>query len=303
MAARSRSSGSDVEHESVLLDEAMELLAVRPGGLYVDGTLGPGGHAAEILRRSAPEGRVIGFDKDTEALGRAREVLAPFAPRIRFVHGDFREAPKVLGEEKADGILLDLGVSSLQLDRAERGFSFRTDGPLDMRMDRSAGPTAADLVNRLPEDELADLIYRLGEERASRRIARAIVAARMRKHFETTGELAQVVRRSAGRARRPGLDPATCTFQALRIAVNGELEGLERTLTDLAHCLAPEGRLAVIAFHSLEDRPVKHTFRGLAAQGGFTLLTRKPVRPGEAETRQNPRARSARLRALLREAA
>ena len=291
-----------MDHQSVLLDEAMELLAVRPGGLYVDGTLGLGGHAAEILRRSAPEGRVIGFDRDPEALGRAREALAGFAPRVRFVHGNFREAPKVLGEEKADGILLDLGVSSLQLDRAERGFSFRQDGPLDMRMDQSDGPTAADLVNRLPEDELANLIYRLGEERASRRIARAIVAARQRRHLETTGELAEVVRRSAGRSRRPGLDPATCTFQALRIAVNGELDDLEGALQALARCLAPGGRLVVIAFHSLEDRPVKHTFRELA-RDGFTVLTKKAVRPSEAETRDNPRARSARLRALLREAA
>jgi 16S rRNA (cytosine1402-N4)-methyltransferase len=281
----------------------MELLDVRPGGLYVDGTLGLGGHATEILRRSAPEGRVIGFDRDGETLGRARDVLAPFTPRVRFVHGDFRGVPALLDEAKADGILLDLGVSSLQLDSPERGFSFRTDGPLDMRMDRSTGPTAADLVNRLPEDELADLIYGLGEERASRRIARAIVAARQKRHFETTGELADVVRRSAGRSRRPGLDPATCTFQALRIAVNGELDDLEGILESLARCLAAGGRLAVIAFHSLEDRPVKQTFRSLASRGGFSLLTRKPVRPGEAETRQNPRARSARLRALLREAA
>ena len=281
----------------------MELLAVRPGGLYVDGTLGLGGHAAEFLRRSAPEGRVIGFDKDAEALGRAKEALKSFAPRVRFVHGDFREAPKTLGEEVADGILLDLGVSSLQLDRAERGFSFRQDGPLDMRMDQSGGPTAADLVNRLPEDELADLIYRLGEERASRPIARAIVAARQKRHFETTGELALVVRRSAGRARRAGLDPATCTFQALRIAVNGELDDLEGALRALARCLAPRGRLAVIAFHSLEDRPVKHVFRELAVREGFTVLTKKPVRPSEMETRHNPRARSARLRALRREAA
>ena len=281
----------------------MELLAVRPGGLYVDGTLGLGGHAAEILRRSAPEGRVIGFDRDQEALGHAREALASFAPRVRFVHGDFREVPKTLGAERAAGILLDLGVSSLQLDRAERGFSFRQDGPLDMRMDQSAGPTAADLVNRMPEDELANLIYRLGEERASRAIARAIVAARQRRHFETTGELAEVVRRAAGRSRRAGLDPATCTFQALRIAVNGELDDLAPALEAIAKCLAPGGRLVVIAFHSLEDRPVKQTFRSLAAREGFGLLTKKPVRPSEAETRDNPRARSARLRALLREAA
>jgi len=290
------------EHTSVLLEETMGLLAVRPGGLYVDGTLGLGGHAAEILRRSAPEGRVIGFDRDQEALGRAREALAPFAPRVRFVHADFREAPAVLGGEEADGILLDLGVSSLQLDRPERGFSFRHDGPLDMRLDQGEGPTAADLVNRLPEDELANLIYRFGEERASRRIARAVVAARRRKHLSTTGELADVVR-GAARGGRPGLDPATRTFQALRIAVNGELDGLERALESLAACLAPGGRLAVIAFHSLEDRPVKQTLRSLGAREGFALVTKKAVRPGVEEVRRNPRARSARLRALAREAA
>ena len=292
-----------MEHQSVLKSEAMELLAVRPGGLYVDGTLGLGGHAAEILRLSAPEGRVIGFDRDGEALGHAKGALASFAPRVRFVHGDFRLAPKILGDEKADGILLDLGVSSLQLDSTERGFSFRLDGPLDMRMDQSEGPTAADLVNRLPEEELANLIYRLGEERASRPIARAIVAARQKRHLQTTGELAEVVRRAAGRSRRAGLDPATCTFQALRIAVNDELDDLEGALRSLARCLAPGGRLVVIAFHSLEDRPVKQTFRSLAQGEGFALLTKKAVRPSETETRDNPRARSARLRALLREAA
>jgi 16S rRNA (cytosine1402-N4)-methyltransferase len=292
-----------VEHKSVLLDEALELLAVRPGGLYVDGTLGRGGHATEILVRSAPGGRVIAFDKDAETMAGTREALLSKGDRVRFVHADFREAPEALGHERASGILLDLGVSSLQLDTADRGFSFRLDGPLDMRMDRSAGPTAADLVNRLPEDELANLIYRYGEERASRRIARAIAEARKRRHFATTLELAEVVRRAAGRSRRPGLDPATQTFQALRIAVNGELEGLEQALDALASCLAPGGRLVVLAFHSLEDRAVKQTFRALQGRGGFTVLTKKPLRPGDAEIRANPRARSARLRGLLREAA
>ena len=290
-------------HVPVLLEETLSLLAVRAGGVYLDGTLGLGGHAAEILRRSAPGGRVIAFDKDASALALAREALSPFGERVRFVHADFREAPRVLGKECFDGILLDLGVSSLQLDAPERGFSFRADGPLDMRMDQGQGPTAADLVNRLPEDELANLIYRFGEERASRRIARAIAEARKRKHFATTAELAAVVRRAAGRSRRPGLDPATRTFQALRIAVNGELDGLEQALEDLAARLKPGGRLAVIAFHSLEDRAVKQTFRALAKGGGHALVTKKPVRPSEAETQTNPRARSARLRALEKEAA
>jgi 16S rRNA (cytosine1402-N4)-methyltransferase len=285
-------------HQPVLLAEAMELLAVSPGGLYVDGTVGLGGHAEEVLRRSAPDGRLLAFDRDPEAIARAGARLAPFGDRVRFERADFREIPARVGEAPR-GVLLDLGVSSMQLDSAARGFSFNADGPLDMRMDPTAGITAAELVNRLPERELADLIYRWGEEHASRRIARAIVDARRRRHFTTTTELAEVVRRNAGRSRRPGLDPATKTFQALRIAVNREIEGLASALESIAATLAGGGRLAVIAFHSLEDREVKHTLRALATRG-FRLLTKKPVRPGEAETRRNPRSRSARLRAIER---
>jgi 16S rRNA (cytosine1402-N4)-methyltransferase len=284
----------------VLLLETMELLRVRAGGLYVDGTLGLAGHAAELLRRSAPDGRLLAFDRDAETMERARETLAPFGARARLVHADWREAPAVLGGERPDGILLDLGVSSVQLDTAERGFSFQQDGPLDMRMDRSQGPTAADVVNRTRENELADLIYQYGEERASRRIARAIVRARERRHFTTTGELAGVVRSAAGRARRPGLDPATLTFQALRIHVNGELAGLADALRALLATLAPGGRLAVIAFHSLEDREVKQTFRAAAQEEGFSLLTKKPQGATEDEIRRNPRSRSARLRVIAR---
>jgi 16S rRNA (cytosine1402-N4)-methyltransferase len=279
----------------------MELLRVRPGGLYVDGTVGLAGHATAVLRASAPGGRLVAFDRDAEMLERARQALEPFGERVRFEHADYREAPRRLGSERPDGILLDLGISSVHLDSADRGFSFQLDGPLDMRMDRSQGVSAADVVNRTRESELADLIYRFGEERASRRIARAIVSARERKHFETTAELAAVVRRAAGRARRPGLDPATLTFQALRIHVNQELAGLGEALTALADTLAPGGRMVVIAFHSLEDREVKQAFRAAAARG-FTPLTKKPLRPGEDEVRRNPRARSARLRALERAA-
>jgi 16S rRNA (cytosine1402-N4)-methyltransferase len=288
-------------HVPVLLEPALEMLGVRPGGFYVDGTVGLGGHAVEVLRRSAPSGRLLGLDRDAETLARARDRLAPFGDRARLVHADWRTLPDRLGDERPDGVLLDLGVSSLQLDTPERGFSFRADGPLDMRMDRSAGLTAADLVNRLPERELADLIYRYGEERASRRIARAIVRARQKAHLRTTGELAGVVRAAAGRARKPGRDPATLTFQALRIHVNRELEGLADALEAIAHRLAAGGRLVVIAFHSLEDREVKNALRDLA-RGEFTLLTRKPVRPADEETARNPRARSARLRALARAA-
>ncbi len=289
-------------HQPVLLAEALELLAVRPGGRYVDGTVGLGGHAEAVLRQSAPDGTLLGVDRDSEALAATADRLHAFGQRVRLVHADFREIPSLLGGEKADGILLDLGVSSLQLDSSERGFSFRAEGPLDMRMDRSHGQTAAELVNRLPERELADLIYRYGEERASRRIARAIVNARRRERIATTTELATLVRRAAGRSRRPGIDPATRTFQALRIQVNRELEDLVACLRDLAASLAAGGRLVVIAFHSLEDREVKQTFRELA-RSGFALLTKKPRSPGPAELSRNPRARSARLRALLREAA
>ena len=288
-----------MEHLPVLLSESLELLAVRGGGFYVDGTVGLGGHAAEVLRRSAPDGRLLGVDRDAEALGRAREALAPFASRVRLAQADYRDLPALLGDERADGILLDLGVSSLQLDSPERGFSFRQDGPLDMRLDRSQGETADELVNRLREKELADVIFRYGEEPASRRIARAIVRARP---IHRTATLAEVVRRAAPRGRRPGLHPATRTFQALRIRVNRELDELAGALASLAGCLAPGGRLAVIAFHSLEDREVKQVFRELA-RGGYRLLTKKPVRPGEEEVRRNPRARSARLRAVAREEA
>ncbi len=286
-------------HQPVLLAEVMELLAVTPGGFYVDGTVGLGGHSAEILARSAPTGRLLAVDRDAQAVARARQRFASCGERVRVLKGDFRDLRAVLEAEPRgpDGLLLDLGVSSLQLDDPARGFSFRADGPLDMRMDQESGETAAALVNRLPEKELADLIYGYGEERASRRIARAIVEARRRQRLETTGELAHVVRRVV--RGRPGHHPATRTFQALRIAVNRELEGLGQTVRELAGTLAPRGRLAVIAFHSLEDREIKHAFRDLG-RSGFRLLTRKPVRPGRDELRDNPRARSARLRALAR---
>jgi len=271
---------------------------VRPGGVWVDGTLGAAGHARALLERSAPDGRLLAVDRDAESLERAAASLAA-GSRAELVHADFRELPELLDARglRPDGVLLDLGISSLQLDDPERGFSFRHDGPLDMRLDRSRGETAADLVRDLPEEELADLIYRYGEERASRRVARALVWARERGPITTTAELAAVVRRAVRRGRRVGLDPATRTFQALRIAVNRELEGLGDTLRALAARLAPGGRLAVIAFHSLEDREVKHTFRDLA-RGSYRLVVRKPVRPGEAERAANPRSRSARLRAL-----
>lgn len=294
--------GSDAGHVSVLLAETLELLAVRPGGLWVDGTVGLGGHAEAVLHACAPDGRLVGLDRDGETLERARARLAPFGERVRLEQGDYREIPERLAGEKADGILLDLGISSVQLDDAERGFSFQAEGPLDMRMDRSSGETAADVVNRTRESELADILHEYGEEPAARRIARAIAFARERKPLASTRELADVVRRAAPRSRRPGLHPATRTFQALRIRVNRELDGLAEAFERAASCLAPGGRMAVIAFHSLEDRASKEAFRALSTRG-FRLLTKKPVRPGEDEVRKNPRARSARLRALRREEA
>jgi len=286
-------------HEPVLRAETLQVLAVSPGGLWVDGTVGLGGHAEAILEQSAPDGRLIGLDRDAETLAFAARRLERFGTRVRLIHADHREIPILLGADAPDGILLDLGVSSVQLDTAERGFSFQADGPLDMRMDRSQGETAADVVNALREDDLANVIYRFGEEPSSRRIARTIVDARQRSAIATTGELASLVRRSARRTRRPGLDPATRTFQALRIYVNREIEGLGLALGEIARRLAPGGRFAVIAFHSLEDREVKQTFRGLANEG-FRILTKKPVRPGDDEVRRNPRSRSARLRGVLR---
>jgi 16S rRNA (cytosine1402-N4)-methyltransferase len=287
-----------VGHEPVLLSESVELLDVKPGGFYVDGTVGLGGHAAEILRRSAPEGRLLGVDRDSETLALAQENLAAFGGRARLLHADFRELPALIGSERPDGVLLDLGMSSVQLDTKERGFSFQAEGPLDMRMDRREGQTAAEVVNRMREKDLADLIYRFGEEPFSRRIAGAIASTRRSVRIRTTTELARIIRGAVGRGRR-GIDPATRTFQALRIFVNAELDGLPSALSALAQTLAPGGRFAVIAFHSLEDREVKQTFRALS-KSDFRLLTRKPVRPREEEVRQNPRSRSARLRGLVR---
>lgn len=281
----------------MLLAEVLEGLQVRPGGLWVDGTVGLGGHAAAILERSAPGGRLYAFDRDGEALRLAEARLAPAGERVRFVHADFRAIPETLGAERASGVLLDLGVSSLQLDAPERGFSFQNDGPLDMRLDRSQPGSARDAVNRLPERELADVIYRYGEEHASRRVARAIVEARRRKPIETTAELAAIVRRAA--RGRPGKDAATKTFQALRIHVNRELSGLGEALRAVAACLLPGGRLAVISFHSLEDREAKHAFRALHREG-FRVVTKKPLVAGADEVRRNPRARSAKLRILER---
>jgi 16S rRNA (cytosine1402-N4)-methyltransferase len=277
-------------------------LAPRPDGWYVDGTLGLGGHTAALLEAGA--GHVVGIDRDQDALAIARERLARFGDRVTFVHADYRSLREVLdrmGRPTVDGVLVDLGVSSLQLDEAERGFSFRQDGPLDMRMDQSSGEPLSAWLATVDEETLANVIYEFGEERKSRRVARAIVAARDETPFTRTTQLAAVVRRAVGGGWQR-VDPATRTFQALRIRINRELDGLETFLESGLACLAPGGRMAVIAFHSLEDRVVKHTWRRLAQADAATvrLLTRRPVVPNDEEAGRNPRARSARLRVVER---
>ena len=298
-------------HAPVLLNEVLIALQPYSGGVYIDGTVGAGGHAAAILRQAQPEGRLFGLDQDPMALALAQQQLAPFGTQVTLIHANFEQLGR-LALPQVDGILLDIGVSSMQLDQNERGFSFQTDGPLDMRMNTTTGETAADLVNTLPEDELANLIYQYGEEPRSRRIAKAIVQARP---IERTLPLAQLIAKV-----KPGysrIHPATQTFQALRIAVNDELGVLARVLPQAIALLKPGGRLAVITFHSLEDRIVKQFFKQESTDclcpteqpfctcqhhATLRLITKKPITAAESEIAVNPRARSAKLRvAELRE--
>jgi 16S rRNA (cytosine1402-N4)-methyltransferase len=299
---RSPISGSeDAYHEPVLLAEVLAALEPGRGGLFVDCTVGLGGHARGLLQHGAS--RVVGFDRDPDALAITRENLAGFGERVTLVHADFRSlvsSLKALAVDVIAGLVADLGVSSMQLQAPGRGFSFRKDEPLDMRMDRSSGPTAADLLRDASEQEIADAIFAFGEERHSRRVARAIVAARGRGPLATTGELADVVRRAIPHRGYQRIDPATRTFQGLRIWVNRELEGLDGFVRDAMRVLSPGGRAAIISFHSLEDRVVKHTMRELEHDGRVRLLTRKPVIPADEELSRNPRARSAKLRAAER---
>ena len=307
-------------HQPVLLTSVIEALQPQAGGIYVDGTVGAGGHAAAILRASAPDGVLFGIDQDKSALQIATRRLAEFGDRVHLLHSNFDQLSQIAKQYQippATGILLDLGISSMQVDRPDRGFSFQADGPLDMRMDDTAGETAADLVNHLPESELADLIYQYGEERRSRRIARAIVRARP---IWRTADLARIVaeataatRRTGKRQRRAKIHPATRTFQALRIAVNDELNAVKRFLPQAIDLLKPGGRLAVISFHSLEDRIVKHYFRQEAQdcicppeqpvctckhKATIRIITKRPIMPSSAELDGNPRARSAKLRVV-----
>lgn len=287
-------------HRPVLVEEVLRQLEPRPDGVVVDATLGAGGHAEAILEASSPSGRLLGLDRDEGALAVARERLHRFGERVRLRQGSFADLSEHLDREgftKVNAVVADLGLSSAQLDDGERGFAFSAEGPLDMRFDRSAGETAAELINRLDEKELADVIFNFGEERKSRAIARRIV---QRRPIDTTAELRRAVHSVLGPARRGGIDPATRTFQALRIAVNHELEALDAFLESAAERLAPGGRLVVISYHSLEDRAVKWAFREKKDSESFRVLTRKPVRAGEDEIAQNRRARSAKLRALER---
>ena len=292
-------------HVPVLTEAVVHYLRPERGGIFVDCTVGLGGHAKALLDAGAT--RVIGLDRDPDALARARATLAPWADRVDLVHADYRSLDEVLDRQSVefvDGALADLGVSSLQFDSEGRGFSFQRDEPLDMRMDTTSGETAAAIVARASEQELADAIYAYGEERFSRRIARSIVTARRAEPIATTGRLAAIVRRAVPRRGYMRIDPATRTFQALRIWVNRELDGLDRFIETAVRRLRAGARLVVISFHSLEDRIVKHTLRTLEQRrepgSTVTVLTKKPVVPGDLEVETNPRARSAKLRAAER---
>lgn len=303
-------------HRPVLLRETLESLRPRPGAVIVDATLGPGGHAEAVLEAIGPDGQFYGIDRDPFALRLARQRLARFGDRFVPIHGNHLDLTGLLhdlGVDAVDGVLADLGISSLQLDDPARGFALRLDGPLDMRMDPATGPTAADLLATLPESDLAEILFRYGEERRARSIARAIVHDRDKRPLRTTRELSELVTRVAGpRARRFRIHPATRTFQALRIAVNREIEGLDRLVDDAAGLLRRGGRLVFISFHSLEDRAVKRALRALAhrctcppdlpvcacgRESLIRVLTSRPIRPTEEEVSGNPRARSARMRA------
>lgn len=303
------------EHKSVLLTETIESLNIRPDGIYVDGTLGGGGHAYEVLKRLGPKGRLIGIDQDADAIRAAGERLAPFGDRVTIVRSNYRNIGEVLAGlsvEKADGIYLDLGVSSYQLDTAERGFTYRVNAPLDMRMDQRSERTAADILNDYSEAELYRVIRDYGEDRFAKNIAKHIVKAREKKRLETTDELVEIIKAAIpAKIRAEGGHPAKRTFQALRIELNRELEVLRDSIDEMIDLLNPGGRLSIITFHSLEDRIVKTGFRtnenpcvcppdfpvcvcGKKSRG--KVITRKPILPTEEEMTENPRSKSAKLR-------
>ena len=302
-------------HRSVLLDECIEALNIKPDGIYVDGTAGGGGHSLEIAKRLSEGGRLIAIDRDDAAIAAATERLKDYADRVTFVRNNFssvKEVCRMLGIEKIDGILMDLGVSSYQLDTPERGFTHNTDAPLDMRMDRRNDLDAHTVVNTYSAEALKKLIYTYGEERFAPRIASAIVARREKEEIKTTGQLVDIIKSAIpASAREGGHHPAKRTFQAIRIEVNGELDAIEPAIRDAASILSPKGRIAIITFHSLEDRIVKQTYADLASgcncpkslpvcvcgrKPTVNVLTRKPILPSDAEVEGNPRSRSAKLR-------
>lgn len=304
-------------HAPIMVEEVLSLLAPERGGIFVDGTLGGGGHAEAVLQKLPPEGRLFGIDRDGEAIAEATKRLAPFGERFRALRGNFFDMTALLKEQgidKADGILTDLGVSSHQLDAPERGFSYHNEAPLDMRMDETAELSAYDVVNAYPVERLAAILREYGEERHAMRIANAIARARQKAPIASTTELAEIVRMATPAQNRwEGQHPARRTFQAIRIEVNGELEGLEKALNDAVALLNPGGRLCVITFHSLEDRIAKQAFKALEnpctcppkapictcnKKPVVRILTKKPVTAGEEELKENARSRSAKLRAI-----
>lgn len=310
-----RSGRAEIIHIPVLLDEVLYWLRPRPGGRYLDATLGLGGHAESILEQSSPDGFLYGVDWDREALERAQSRLGRFRNRVLLIHGDFKDLEGIKERNQIselDGVLFDLGLSSLQLERGERGFAFSSDGPLDMRMDQRLGLRAADLVNQLSERDLAELLWKFGEERWARRIARRIAECRRREKISSTQQLAEIVKRATPpRYRSIRIHPATRTFQALRIAVNRELEGLDKAIRIGVNLLRSGGRVAIISYHSLEDRIAKQTFINLSRGCECPLntqvckclkepkvlpLSKKPIAPPEREVKTNPRSRSAKLR-------
>ena len=286
-----------LQHIPVMVEEVMTFLRCEPGRTYVDATLGGGGHALEILKRAAPDGMVIGMEWDEEALSEAKKELMPFGERVKIFRENFIHLPDLIQAESVDGMLFDLGLSSFQVEKEGRGFSFKGEGPLDMRMDQRMEQTAADLVNHLSLEELEYILFHYGEESWAKKIAKAIVLEREREPIETTQMLRKIIHRAIPRrfhSRR--IDPATKTFQAFRIKVNDELENLRKILGIGWTLLKKGGRMCIISFHSLEDRMVKETFRKLESEGKVHVLTKKPVTPSEEERRRNPRSRSAKLR-------
>ena len=301
---RTMNPETNEKHIPVMLDEVLEYLAPKAGDCFVDGTLGLGGHSSEILKRIGPTGRLIGMDRDKHALALAKERLNASADQCSFIHGDFRDIDETLTDlniDQVDGILLDLGVSSFQLNDAERGFSLKYDGPLDMRMDQTSYISAYDLVNSLSEKEIDSIIRDFGQERWHARIAQTLVSERTHYPIKTTRELKRIILRSIPYRRKRGkLHPATRTFQAFRIAVNRELEALNLVLERCMNFIKPKGRIGVIAFHSLEDKIVKEKFKTFAKDDEAELIFKKPLRPSLEEVERNPRSRSARFRVIER---